>query len=109
MSRNEASEAIWIANVTTVWGGEDIYMDAAEAKRYDADPDAYAAKHFGLTKIEYYQWLDTEGAPLCSHRTAAGDNCRNRTGGSQLVPRSWKIKHRKLLCVAHGGKASRKK
>lgn len=109
MSRNQPAEPIWSANLLTVWGGESVFLSDDEAKRYNADPDAFAAKHFGLSKIEYYQWLDTEGSPLCSHRTAGGDNCRNRTGGFQLVPSHWKSKHRKLLCVAHGGKAARKK
>lgn len=109
MSRNGPAEPIWTVNVITVWGGENIFMNNAEAKLYEADPDAFAAKHFGLTKIEYYQWLDTEGSPLCRHRTAKGDPCRNRTGGFQLVPRHWKSLHRKLLCSSHADKGTSKK
>lgn len=102
MSRNKPPEKIWIANVITVWGGEDLYLyEDAEVDQYNADPDAYAASHFGLTKIEYYEWLDTDGSPLCSHRTAGGDRCRNKTGGNQLVPTSWKALHRKRVCAAH--------
>src|ERR1700735_3211097 len=101
MSRNSQAESIWTVNVITVWGGEQLYLSEDEAKRYNANPDAFAAKHFGLSTIEYYQWLDTEGSPLCSHRTAGGDVCRNRTGGFQLVPNNWKAKHRKRLCASH--------
>ena len=109
MSRNKPADPVWVANVITVWGGENIFMKQEEAAEYEADPDAYAAKHFGLTKIEYYQWLDTEGSPLCGHRTARGDTCRNRTGGFQLVPRHWQARHRKLFCKAHTPKAGSKK
>jgi hypothetical protein len=109
MSRNGPAEPIWTVNVITVWGGENLFLTEAEAKRYNADPDAFAARHFGLSKIEYYQWLDTEGSPLCGHRTASGDKCRNRTGGFQHVPNHWKSKHRKHLCAAHARKTEREK
>lgn len=109
MSRNKPAEPVWVANVVTVWGGENIFMNREEAHAYEADPDAYAAHHFGLTKVEYYQWLDTQGAPLCRHRTKGGDMCRNLTGGQQLVPRHWKSLHRKLFCKAHAPKAGVKK
>lgn len=109
MSRNGPAEPIWTVNIITVWGGANIFMSQAEAKRYAADPDAYAARHYGLSKIEYYQWLDTEGSPLCAHRTAAGDQCRNLTGGFQLAPQHWKSLHRKLVCRAHARKAGDKK
>lgn len=109
MSRNKPAEPVWVANVITVWGGENIFMDRAEAALYAADPDAFAARHFGLNKIEYYQWLDTQGSPLCSHRTARGDLCKNLTGGQQLVPRHWQSLHRKKLCTAHARKGGAKK
>lgn len=110
MSRNKPAEAIWIANVIMPTGGRDLYLDEDEAKIYNSDPDAYAAKSFGLTKIEYLQWLDSDGAPLCGHRTAGGDLCRNLTGGSQLDPSEWKARHRKFNCVTHGGsKADRRR
>lgn len=109
MSRNEPADQIWHANIITVWGGQDLFMSNDEAAQYAADADAYAAKRMGLSKIEYLQWLDTEGAPLCLHRTANGDLCKNRTGGYQLTPAHWKSLHRKLHCAAHAKKAASKK
>jgi hypothetical protein len=109
MSRNGPAQQIWTVNIITVWGGEELIMRReADARRYHADPDAYAAAHFGLSKIEYYQWLDTEGSPLCGHRTASGDECRARTGGYQLTPHHWQSLHRKKLCGAHARKARKK-
>lgn len=109
MSRNQPAEQVWVTNAITVWGGENIFMSKPEAALYAADPDAFVAMRFGLTKIEYYQWLDTQGSPLCGHRTARGDMCRNLTGGQQLVPQHWKSKHRKLFCTAHARKTGLKK
>lgn len=107
MSRNGPAAPIWIANVATPRGGEDLHLDQEEAAKYNADPDAYAARHFGLSKVEYLQWLDLEGSPACGHRTAGGDLCRNRTGGFQLAASEWKARHRKFFCAAHGPEAGR--
>jgi hypothetical protein len=104
MSRNAPAEQIWIANVVVPGGGNDIYFDEQEAHKYNADPDGYAARHFGLTKIEYLQWIDLDGAPLCGHRTAGGDLCRNLTGGNQLRASEWKARHRKFRCATHAPK-----
>jgi len=111
VSRNGPAEPIWTVNIITVWGGQNLFLSQAEAKQYAADRDGYAAKRLaqGFSKIDYYQWLDTEGSPLCSHRTASGDYCRNRTGGFQLVPQHWKSLHRKLVCRAHAPKDDTKK
>ena len=84
------------------------YLDDEEAERYNADPDAYAASHFRLSKIEYLQWVDLEGAPLCGHRTKGGDLCCNMTSGYQLRATEWKARHRKLFCTSHGGEPAEK-
>lgn len=103
MSRNPKAEPVWIVNVAVPGGGNNLILEPDEAIRYNVDPDAYAAEHFGLTKREYLQWIDLDGAPLCGHRTRGGDLCRNLTGGSQLRATVWKERHRKSFCTAHGG------
>lgn len=107
MSRNPKAEPIWTVNVVTVWGGKQLYLEEDEAAEFNADPDAGAAKQIGLTKREYLQWLDLEGAPLCGHRAKGGDLCRNLAGKIQLEPKDWKARHRKLRCTAHGGKSAK--
>ena len=77
MGRNSPAEQVWRTDVAVPGGGNTLYLNDEEADRYNADPDAYAASHFGLSKIEYLQWIDLEGAPLCGHRTKGGDLCRN--------------------------------
>ena len=108
MSRNKPAEPVWTANTISP-GGMELHLDRAEAEKYNVDPDAYAAQHLGLTKIEYYQWLDLEGQPLCGHQAAGGDLCRSRTGGFQLTAKEWKARHRKFFCAAHARKAGREK
>lgn len=102
MSRNSKVEAIWVANVAVPGGGNTIFITTPEeAAHYNADPDAYAAEHFGLSKIDYLQWIDTDGAALCGHRTKGGDLCRNLVSRIQLGAKEWKAKHRKALCTTH--------
>jgi hypothetical protein len=105
MSRNSQAQPVWITNVAVPGGGNQLLLNADEAARYNADPDGFAGEHFGLSKIEYLQWVDLEGAPLCGHRTKSGDLCRNMTGGYQLRAREWKSRHRKLFCTAHSAVA----
>ncbi|MGM5027701.1 hypothetical protein AB8B02_15885 [Tardiphaga sp. 862_B3_N4_1] len=103
MSRNSQAKPIWQTNIAVPGGGNFLYLDNEKAERYNADPDAYAADHFGLSKIEYMQWIDLDGAPLCGHRTKKGDLCRNMTGGYQLRAGEWQKRHRRLFCASHGG------
>jgi hypothetical protein len=108
MGRNSPAEQIWRANVAVPGGGSTLFFNREEAERYNADPDAYAASHFGLSKIEYLQWVELEGAPLCGQRTKGGDPCRNMTGGYQLDAAEWQARHRKLYCTSHGGEPAEK-
>lgn len=108
MGRNSLAEQVWRTNIAVPGGGNTLYLDNEEAEHYNADPDAFAASHFGLSKIEYLQWVDLDGAPLCGHRTKGGDLCRNMTGGYQLRALEWKARHRKLFCTSHRGEPAKK-
>jgi hypothetical protein len=102
--RNNPIKPSWIANVAVPGGGQNFFLDEEEAAAYNNDPDGYAAKLVGLTKMEYLQWVDLDGAALCAHRTKGGDLCRNNVGGFQLKAKEWKARHRKWTCATHGGK-----
>ncbi len=103
MTRNPQAEPVWLAYVAVPGGSNKLLLSPDEAALYNADPDGYAAEYFKLSKLEYHQWVELDGAPLCGHRTKSGDLCRNITDGSQLDARVWQKRHRKLFCVAHGG------
>lgn len=57
------------------WGAETVYPDDAGIARYTANPDGFAAAHFGLSESDYFEWLDTNGAPRCGHPTKSGKPC----------------------------------
>jgi hypothetical protein len=61
MGRNSPAEQVWHTNIAVPGVGNTLYLDDEEAERYNADPDAYAASQFGLSKIEYLQWVELEG------------------------------------------------
>jgi hypothetical protein len=88
MSRNRPAEFA-LVNIAVPGGWQDQSFPLEDVAVYNADPDGYAANLLRLTKMEYLEWLDLDGAPLCGHRTQGGDLCRNLTGGSQLS-RPWR-------------------
>lgn len=90
-----------MANVRVPGGANNISLDEEDLQRYRADPDGLAAEKFGLSKIEYIEWVELDGTPLCSHRTKAGDLCRNATSRIQQSASSWKAAHRKFVCSSH--------
>ena len=94
-------EVLSVVNVRRPGGGETIYLKPSEVPLFKADPDAFAAKHYGLTVAQYAEWVATEGAPLCGDRTAKGTLCKNLTGGFQLSASEWKALHRELSCHSH--------
>ncbi|MBB4364993.1 hypothetical protein GGD65_006057 [Bradyrhizobium sp. CIR18] len=101
MSLNDPSQIFYVANVRVPGGGNNISLDEADLERYRTDPDGFAAEQFGLSKIEYIEWVEVDGTPLCSHRTKGGDLCRNATSRSQQSARAWKEAHRKFQCSSH--------
>src|SRR5262245_132137 len=38
-------------------GGSTVFLSADQLARYNADPDGYAAKYFGLSLEEYYTYV----------------------------------------------------
>lgn len=105
MSINDPSQIHYIANVRVPGGANNISLDEADLQRYRADPDGFAAEQFGLSKIEYIEWVELDGTPLCSHRTKTGDLCRNATSRVQQSASAWKAAHRKLQCSSHRNQA----
>ena len=101
MAINDQAYALWIANVSRPGGAENIYLDDADVPKYNADPDGFAAAHYGLSKLEYIEWVSCDGAPLCRHRTKTGDLCRNMTGRVQMKAADWRGRHRQFYCASH--------
>jgi len=101
MSLNKPATALWAACLACPGGAETIYLDGVEAAKYNADPDGYAAKHFGLSLVEYLEWVRLDGEPYCAAITKGGFPCRNLCGPAQSRALEWKALHRKDYCGVH--------
>lgn len=85
-------------------GSEEVYVDDEQAARWQADPDACAARYFGMTVEEYREWIAVDGYASCGALTKDGRPCRAALAhphGGQLDAREWKRCHRVEACHAH--------
>ncbi|PVE23662.1 hypothetical protein DC522_14525 [Microvirga sp. KLBC 81] len=99
-----SAEIEYVATLTNVYGGEYVSLTEQEVAEYKRDPDGFAAKHFGLTRDEYQEWIECGGEAKCGAKTKAGKLCGNTLkGGSQLSAEEWKARHRSEYCSTHGG------
>lgn len=105
-TENQINEPSWIerfACITTPYGGETVGLSDEQAAEFDADPDEYAAQHFGLSKADYREWIRTRGSPLCGERTKSGSLCKQAIGPGQQEAKVWRVLHRQGCCHWHGG------
>ncbi len=110
MSINNPDRVYHYVNLTTPCGGGNIHLTESQIADYKADPDAFAAHQFGLTRAEYYEWIETDGTPLCPAPTATGELCGNPNGGGrlqQLEAEEWKARHRHAYCSIHSEQAAK--
>lgn len=97
MPINNKASQIWLGQIA---GVGDIWLSDEEAKVFNADPDAFAAKRVGLSLSEYAEWVELNGIALCGARTKDGKPCRMQVRCSS-DPKDWQAKHRVLLCSVH--------
>jgi len=94
---------MFAVNFRAAWGGSSAFINAEEVPLFVADPDAAAAKHYGVSKELFCECVDSEGSVQCSANTAAGPRCKNHlSGGGQREIEDW-LKMRGGYCVIHGG------
>ena len=88
-------------------GWEELHFTQEQILRYNADPDAFAARYFGFaTADEYREWIELEGQALCAGLTKLGRQCKSSVGAGQLDPAEWKRLHRVDFCAIHKSKFS---
>lgn len=97
----------FVANVRTVYGGTDIFLRPDELEAFDANPDAIAAQHLGVSLDVYLAWLSSGGDVQCSKKTQSGRTClKSISGGVIDNPRDWiQAVQSNPACVQHGGAA----
>lgn len=104
MPINQPGYIIYAAGIATPGGGTTIHLEGPDQLRlFNENPDAYAAKHFDLTELEYVEWINTDGTPLCSAEVKAGGLCKRAIGPVQQPAYLWVDRHRKARCSSHGG------
>jgi hypothetical protein len=97
---------IFAVNFRAAWGGSNAFISAAEVPLFVADPDAAAARHHGVSKELFCEWVASEGSVQCSANTTSGHRCKNHlSGGGQQEIGDW-LKMRGGYCVIHGGEPS---
>jgi hypothetical protein len=105
----------WYGNFYAPAGGATIGLDEDQVAAYNANPDRFVAEYMGFSTVaEYYEWVETDGTPLCSERTKSGTLCRNPNGtgrsqlgagGDQTGAARWRERHRTYPCSIHGGRS----
>lgn len=101
---NAKAEVHIYSNIRAPGGGECIAIDEGSVDAFKANPDLFAARHFGATVDEYREWIEFDGTPLCGHRTKAGKLCSLRCGRSQMIIRDFLAMHRVYACGVHSEK-----
>lgn len=101
----------FIINVPTVYGGKDVFLTPDDLLIYPHDPEAVAAKHMGVTRDIYVEWLAAMGDVQCAGKTKSGHRCRRSiSGGSIYDPAEWaRTIDREERCVLHGGQPGEEK
>jgi hypothetical protein len=106
-SINDSKAAFVIYPIRGDGGFDHMQISKRQIAEYEADPDLFVAKLFGLSVEDYLEWIVCDGTPLCSALTKSGHLCRNNIGGFLLDPETWKRLHRKATCHAHSRVAIR--
>lgn len=103
--RIAASGVTFTANVDHIHGGETVFLTPEEALNYGANPDAAAARHFGVAADVYRAWVDARGLIRCAGKTVADRRCSNMiSGGAIGSPDEWdRVRRSGEHCAIHGG------
>ena len=84
-------------------GAQTVHLEANRLEAYIADPVAFFAKHYGITKEEYLDWHRSEYRVQCAGKTSAGKRCKNTVpDGTSVNPKPW-VKMQGGYCTLHGG------
>lgn len=63
-------------------GGRNELIGAEDVELFVTDPDAAAAKHYGVSKELYRDWVESDGSIQCSGITVSGQRCKNHLSGA---------------------------
>ena len=93
----------FVSYVSSPGGSTTIGLEPDDVPAFIQDRDTFAAKHFGVTRQQYLDWVATDGAPRCGAVTKRGTRCQNSVrGGIQRTIEEW-AKLDGEYCPVHGG------
>ena len=84
-------------------GSERVTANLAVLEEYNADPDAFAARHFGVTVEDYTTWIEQNGTARCGATTSKGRPCKSGVGAGMLGLKEFLEIDRTRYCKTHGG------
>ena len=59
-------------------GGKELVLSASDVVSYIRSPLEFVASKFGLTLVEYNEWVANDGRVQCSGMTRSGSRRKNR-------------------------------
>jgi hypothetical protein len=91
-------------------GQREVSIQAGDLGGYLADPAAWMALHYGVSKAEYLGWHASGYCVRCAGKTAQGKSCKATVTGLTLIesPKKW-AQHQGEYCLFHGGNAKSEK
>lgn len=93
----------FISYVRAPGGSATISLEPDDVPAFIEDRDSFAARHFGVSRQQYLDWVATDGAPRCGATTKKGTRCQNSvSGGIQRTIEEW-VKLDGGYCAVHGG------
>lgn len=71
-------------------GTESVGVTAEQLAAYVRDPQAWLARHYGVSRIEWMDWQRDRYHVYCSGFTSTGRPCRNTVaGGTGVGAKRW--------------------
>ncbi|MBZ9757844.1 hypothetical protein LB524_21390 [Mesorhizobium sp. ESP6-5] len=66
----------FVSYVRAPGGSTTIVLEPNDVPAFIEDRDSFAAKHFGVSRQQYLDWVETDGAPRCGATTKKGTRCQ---------------------------------
>jgi hypothetical protein len=84
----------------------EVHLSPALMRRYNRDPDLFAAQYFEFTSVETYrEWIECKGVAYCGAVTRSGFcKCPTSDLASPLNAAAWRKRHREHLCTLHANR-----
>ena len=95
-----------VANLRAPWGGISAFPKRDNIEDFLNDPEEWYARDQGVTKVDYLNWIASDGLPRCGATLKNGQRCKIPvSGGVKRQLHDW-LQEDAGLCHLHGGDGS---